>query len=340
MPVTYSYITKRLFSLILVVFGVLIITFILTRVIPARPEILWAGPHAPLEAIERARRELHLDEPIHIQLIYYLENFFKGNWGVSWRTRQQVLQDILSALPATLELVVVGFTIAMVLGIPLGFYSALRIGSIKDDIIRTIAIVGASMPVFWTALILQLVFGIWLKILPAGKRIDTVLVLATGFRPITGFYLLDSLLQGNMIVFVDVLRRIALPAITVSLYPLSLTIRMVRSIAIEVLNENFVRFLEANGISRSKLIYKYVLKNVISPVIASLGLSFGYTIIGAFMVELVFVWPGVGYYAGMALLSHDYPAVLGSIVFVALFYSAINLVVDIVHAWIDPRVKL
>ncbi|MEM4570120.1 MAG: ABC transporter permease [Desulfurococcaceae archaeon] len=340
MPVTYSYITKRLFSLILVVFGVLIITFILTRVIPARPEILWAGPHAPLEAIERARRELHLDEPIHIQLIYYLENFFKGNWGVSWRTRQQVLQDILSALPATLELVVVGFTIAMVLGIPLGFYSALRIGGIKDDIIRTIAIVGASMPVFWTALILQLVFGIWLKILPAGKRIDTVLVLATGFRPITGFYLLDSLLQGNMIVFVDVLRRIALPAITVSLYPLSLTIRMVRSIAIEVLNENFVRFLEANGISRSKLIYKYVLKNVISPVIASLGLSFGYTIIGAFMVELVFVWPGVGYYAGMALLSHDYPAVLGSIVFVALFYSAINLVVDIVHAWIDPRVKL
>ncbi|MEM4004219.1 ABC transporter permease [Thermofilum sp.] len=336
MPVTYSYITKRLFSLIFVVFGVLIITFILTRVIPARPEVLWAGPHAPLEAIERARRELHLDEPIHVQLMYYLENFFKGNWGVSWRTRQQVLQDILSALPATLELVIVGFTIAIVLGIPLGFYSALRTGSVKDDIIRTVAIVGASMPVFWTALILQLIFGIWLKILPAGKRIDTALALATGFRPITGFYLLDSLLQGNMIVFVDVLKRITLPAITVSLYPLSLTIRMVRSIAIEVLNENFVRFLEANGISKSKLIYKHVLKNVISPVIASLGLSFGYTIIGAFMVELVFVWPGIGYYAGMALLSYDYPAVLGSIVFIALFYSVINLVVDVVHAWIDP----
>lgn len=340
MPVTYEYVVKRIFLLILVVFGVLIVTFILTRVIPARPEILWAGPHAPLEAIEKARQELHLNEPIYVQLLYYLKDFFLGNWGVSWRTRQPVLQDILSALPATLELVVVGFVVAIIVGVPLGFYSALRPGSARDDVVRVIAVMGASMPVFWVALVLQLVFGIWLKVLPAGKRVDTALAMMTGFQPITGFYLLDSLIQGNMPVFIDVLRRLILPAITVSLYPLSLTIRMVRSLAIEILNENFVRFLEVSGINRRTLIYKYVLRGVISPVVASLGLSFGYTIIGAFMVELVYVWPGIGYYAGMALLSYDYPAVLGSIVFVAIFYSTINLVVDLIHAWIDPRVKL
>ncbi|MEM1634067.1 MAG: ABC transporter permease [Sulfolobales archaeon] len=340
MPVTYEYVIKRLFLLVLVVLGVLVITFILTRVIPARPELLWVGPHATLEAIEKARKELHLDEPIYVQLAYYLKDFFTGNWGVSWRTKQPVLQDILSALPATLELVITGFIIAVIAGIPLGFYSALRLGSVKDDVIRSIAVIGASIPVFWVALILQLVFGIWLKMLPAGGRIDTALAMATGFRPITGFYLLDSLIEGNIAVFIDVLKRLILPAITVSLYPLSLTIRMVRSLAVEVLNENFVRFLEVNGIKRRTLIYRYVLRSVISPVIASLGLSFGYTLIGAFMVELVYVWPGIGYYVGMALLSYDYPAVLGSIVFVALFYSVINLVVDLIYAWIDPRVKL
>jgi len=340
MPVTYEYLIKRLFLLVLVVLGVLVITFILTRVIPARPELLWAGPHARLEDILRARKELHLDEPLYMQLYYYLRDFFTGNWGVSWRTRQPVLQDVLSALPATLELIVVGFALALVIGIPLGFYSALRLGSAKDDVVRSIAVIGASMPVFWAALVLQLVFGMWLKVLPAGKRIDTGLAIMTGFHPITGFYLLDSLLQGNIPVFIDVLKRIVLPAIAVSIYPLSLTVRMVRSLTIEVLNENFVRFLEANGIDKKTLIYRYVLRSVISPVIASLGLSFGYTIIGAFMVELVFVWPGIGYYAGMALLSFDYPAILGSIVFVAVFYSAINLVVDLIHAWIDPRVKL
>ena len=340
MPVTYEYVVKRIFLLVLVVLGVLVVTFILTRVIPARPEVLWAGPHAPLEAIEKARKELHLDEPIYVQLFYYLKDFFTGNWGVSWRTKQPVIQDILSALPATLELVIVGFVIAVVVGIPLGFYSALKLGSARDDAIRTLAIVGASAPVFWVALIFQLVFAIWLGVLPAGKRVDTALAIMTGFKPITGFYLIDSLIQGNLPVFVDVAKRLVLPALTLSLYPLSLTIRMVRSLAIETLNENYVRFLDVNGISQKTLVYKYVLRSVISPVIASLGLSFGYTIIGAFMIELVYVWPGIGYYAGMALLSYDYPAVLGSIVFVAIFYSAINLVVDLIHAWIDPRVRL
>lgn len=343
MPVSCEYVVKRLFMLILVVLGVLVLTFMITRVIPARPELLWAGPRATLEQIERARRELRLDQPIHIQLAYFLWEFLSGEWvrsWISWSNRQPVIVGVLSALPATLELVLTAFALAIAIGIPLGLYAALKFGGPVDNAVRVIAILGASAPAFWVALVLQLVFGIWLGLLPAGKRVEEALVMATGFKPITGFYLLDSLIQGNAAVFCDALRRIVLPAVTISLYPMSLTIRMVRSLAIEVLNENHVRFLRANGMPTWTLLRKYVLKGVIAPVIASLGLSFGYTLVGAFMVEVVFTWPGLGSYTWSALVNFDYPAVIGSIMFVAILYTIINMGVDLIHAWLDPRVRL
>ncbi len=340
MPVSKEYIVKRVTLLILVVFGVLIITFVITRLIPAHPELLWAGPHATMEQIERARKELHLNDPIHVQLYYYLLNFVRGDWGVSWRTRSPVLHDVLSALPTTLELVIVAFIIAVIIGMPLGVYAALRRDRLADHIIRILTVLGASVPVFWLALIVQLVFGSWLHVLPAAKRVDEMLVLRTGFRPITGFYLLDSLIEGNIPVFLDVLRHMILPAIVLSLYPLSLCARMTRALMVEVLNEQYIRAARAWGLPGKLVTFKYALKNAIAPVIASLGLSFGYTIIGAFMVELIFVWPGIGFYAAMSLLSFDYPAIVGVIVIVAIFYSVINMVVDIIHAIIDPRVRL
>ncbi len=339
MPVPREYVVKRLLLLVFVVIGVLVITFVITRIIPARPEFLWAGPHATEEQLKRARQELHLDEPVHVQLYYYLLDFFRGNWGVSWRTRLPVLNDLLTALPATLELVIVAFLLASLIGIPLGIYSALRYGRIADQIIRVLTILGASVPVFWIALIFQTAIGIWAGVLPAGKRVDDYLAYITGFKPITGFYILDSIIQGNLPVFIDVLRHIIMPAFVLSIYPLSLSSRMSRSLMIEVLNENHVRSLEVWGVPQKTILFKYALRNVIVPVIASLGLSFGYTLVGAFMVELIFVWPGLGYYAGMSLLSYDYPAIIGVVILVALFYSLINLVVDLIHAWLDPRVR-
>ncbi|MEM2290532.1 MAG: ABC transporter permease [Candidatus Korarchaeum sp.] len=331
---------KRLLLLVLVVLGVLIITFLITRIIPARPELLWAGPHATIEQIERARRELHLDKPIYVQLGYYLLDFVRGNWGVSWRTRSPVLGDLMSALPATLELVTSAFIIASVTGVLLGIAAALRRNRATDSVIRIFSVLGASMPVFWFALVVLLVFSNWLSFLPSSKRVDEVLVMETGFHPITGFYLIDALAQGNIPVFLNVLKHMILPAVVLSLYPMSLSARMTRAMMVEVLHEPFMRSALAWGLPRKLIVYKYALKNAITPVIASLGLSFGYTIIGAFMVELVFVWPGIGLYTSMALLSFDYPAIMGSVIVVALFYSAINLVIDLVHAWIDPRVRL
>jgi len=340
MPVSKTYIIKRVILLILVVLGVLVITFIITRIIPARPELLWAGPHATIEQIERARQELHLNEPIYTQLYYYLYDFFRGNWGVSWRTRQPVLEDILTYLPATLELAITAFLLAFLLGVFLGMISARGYGRFTEKIISLIGIIGASMPVFWLGLILQTIFGIWLQILPAGNRIDSKLALATGFRPITNFYIIDSLIQLNIPVLIDVLKRMILPVTVLMMYPLGLTIRMTRSLAIEVLSENYVKALETWGLSSRIISYKYILKNVLAPIITSLGLSFGYTLTGALMVEIIFVYPGIGYYIGMALLSLDYPAVIGGVVFIAIIYSFINLVTDLIHAWIDPRVKL
>lgn len=340
MPVSKEYIVKRLILLVVVVLGVLIITFVITRVIPAHPELLWAGAHPTEEQIKKAREELHLNEPIYIQLFYYLRDFFTGNWGVSWRTRQPVLTDILSALPATLELVILAFIIAIALGIPLGALAALRRNTWVDHVIRIVSVLGASVPVFWLALILQLVFSSWLGLMPGAKRVDEFIVYETGFKPITGFILLDSLLEGNFAVFTNALHHIILPAIVLAFYPFGLSARMTRAVMTETLNELYTRSALAWGLPRRVVIYKYALKNALAPVIASLGLSFGYTIIGAFMVELIFVWPGIGLYAAMALLSYDYPAIIGSIVLVAVFYTVINMVVDIVHAIIDPRVKL
>jgi len=339
LPISRDYLVKRIVMLFLVVFGVLVIAFIITRVIPARPELLWAGPHAKAEQIERARQDLHLDKPIYIQLYYYLADFLRGNWGVSWRTRQPVLLDIISCLPATLELTITAFLLAFVIGVFLGLVAAVNYNKFIDKAISLISTVMASTPVFWLALILQTVFGIWLQVLPAGMRVDLSLAIKTGFKPITNFYLLDALLQLNVPVFLDVLKRMVLPVITLMMYPLGLTIRMTRSLAVEALQELYVKALEVWGLPKKLVLYRYVLKNVIAPVIASLGLSFGYTITGALMVELVFVYPGIGYYIGMALLSFDYPAILGGIVFVAIIYSVANLVVDIIHAWIDPRVR-
>jgi len=340
MPVSKEYIVKRLLMGVGVIFGALIIVFLITRVIPARPELVWAGPRARLEDIERVREMLKLDRPIYEQLGYYLYDFITGNWGVSWRTKRPVLSDIAVALPATLELTITGFIIAFIVGLPLGFVAAIKRGTWVDSLIKSIAILEASFPVYWVALILYLVFCQTLKILPGGNRIDSILAIETNFHYITGFVAIDSIIEGNTAILLDWLRRLILPSIAVSLYPMGLTIRMSRAVASEILNEQYIRALAAWGLRYRAILYKYVLKGTLAPVVGALGLSFGYTLVGAFLVELIFVWPGLGYYVGMSLLSFDYPAVIGGITIVAIFYVAINIAVDILHAYIDPRVKL
>jgi len=335
-----EYIIKRIFLTIFVIFGVLVITFVLSRIIPGDPAALWVGAHPTKEQLERARKELHLDEPYFIQFIYYLKDVFSGSFGISYRTRTPVIKDIKTALPATLELMFFSFTIALLVGIPLGVLAGTRRGSYVDHLVRILGVSGASIPPFWLALVLQFVLGNTLGIFPLTKRVDDVLRITTGFKPITGFYLLDSLLQGNWKVFIDVMRHMVLPGITLASYPLALSSRMTRALMVEVLRENYIRSVTAWGLPKNVIVFKYALKNAIIPTIAAVGMSFAYTLVGAFLVEVIFAWPGIGSYAALAMLSLDYPAILGTVIVIAFFYCIVNLVVDIIQAILDPRVRL
>ena len=325
---------------IVVVLGVVTIVFIATRVIPAHPEFLWAGPHATEEQLAEARRVLRLDEPIPVQYYYFIVSLLKGDLGVSWRTKNPVLEDIKTALPATLELAIAGFTLGMLIGLPLGIIAALRYGSVVDKLVRVLTVSGSAIPVFWIALVLQLLLSIKLGLLPGSYRIDPTLAVLTGFKPITGFYTIDTLLMGRLDLFIDVLKRLLMPAVVVSIYPLCLTARMSRALALEILQEDYIRNLRGWGVPDSVIVRRYLVKAMIPPLIASLGLSFGYTLIGAFIIEVVFSWNGLGMYAVLSILSFDYPAVIGSIMVVAIFYTVINMVVDLLQAHLDPRVKL
>ncbi|HWQ17958.1 MAG TPA: ABC transporter permease [Sulfolobales archaeon] len=340
MPVSLRYVIQRLFLTLVVILGVVTIVFIATRIIPAHPEFLWTGPHATEEQLKRAREELHLDEPIVIQYMYYLKSLLQGDLGVSWRTKNPVSADIASALPGTLELAIAGFMIGIALGLPLGLLAALNYGGFIDKIVRMVTVSGSALPVFWAALIFQLILTIKLGLLPGGYRIDPNLIVTTGFKPITGFYVLDTLLTGRLDLFIDVIKHLIMPSLVVAIYPMSLTARMVRSLALESLQEDFVRNLRSWGVPNSIIIKNYILKTIIPPLVASLGLSFGYTLVGAFLVEVIFAWNGLGMYIVMSIMSYDYPAIIGGVMVVAIFYSLINTLVDMLRAHIDPRVRL
>jgi len=335
-----EYIAYRLLLAIFVIFGVVTVVFFVSRVIPSDPAALWVGAHPTKEAIEKAREELHLDEPIINQYFYYLASLLRGDLGVSIRTHNPVAEDLRSAFTATFELILVAELIAIIIGIPLGVYSAVKKDSWLDNLSRIIAISGVSLPAFWFGIILQLLFFKYLHLLPLAGRVDTVVLLEHPLTTITGFYLVDSLITGNIPVFIDALRHIILPAITLAMYPIGLITRQVRSMMIEVLQENYIRTAWAYGLPPKKIYFKYALKNAIVPALITVGLSFAYTLVGAFLIELIFNWPGLGRYAAYSILSMDYPAVLGVTIVAATAYVFINLIVDIIQVYLDPRIKL
>jgi len=339
-PISIRYVLKRIFYLFLVILGVITIVFIATRVIPAHPEFLWAGPHATEEQLAKAREELGLDKPIWLQYINFLQDVFSGNFGVSWSTKRPISQDLAIALPATLELAITGFILGILIGLYIGITAAIRYNSVWDKFVRAISVSGSAIPVFWLALIFQLILTIRLGLLPIGYRIDPTAELFYGFKPITGFYTIDTLIQGKIGLFFDVLKRLIMPSMVVAVYPLSLTARMTRSLTLETLQEDYVRNMRSWGVKDSIIIRKYVLKSIIPPLIASLGLSFGYALVGSFLVEIIFSWNGLGIYVVRALNNFDFPAVIIGVMVVAIIYCTINTLVDLIHASLDPRVKL
>lgn len=335
----FKYIVKRILSSLVVLLGVVTITFFIARVLPSNPEVKWAGQRATAEQLEAARVELGLDKSLPEQYIIYIGDLLHGDLGKSLNSHQPVTTELKRYIPATLELVLLAFILAVIIGIPLGIYSAKKKDKLLDHGSRFFSIAAVSLPTFWVALFLQLIFYKSLQLLPIGGRISAEATIFSEIPHITGLYLLDTLLTGDLALFGDALRHIILPCITIALYPIGLVSRMTRSALLEILGEDYITAGRSYGLSETKMLWKYALKNSIGTTATDVALSMGYTLTDTFLVEAIFSWPGIGSYISSAVTSLDYPAIIGVTLFGAICYIVLNLLADIIIAS-DPRVRM
>ena len=335
-----EFVIRRIAMSILVLVGLSVITFTLARVIPSDPAALYIGPHPNPGDLERTREKLGLNRPLPVQYAYYVRDLLRGDLGDSIATKRPVLQEIGDRWPATLELLLTAMIFAVLVGVPLGVLSAQLQGSPFDVAVRTLSIVGVSMPAFWAGLLLQVVFFRNLHLLPLAGRFDTDLRFSSPIQPLTGFYLIDSAVAGNWIAFKDVAWHTVLPALTLAAYPIGLIARMTRATMIEVLSQDYIRTARAYGTPEWFTIYFYALKNAIGPTLTVIGLTLAYALTGTFFIEIVFNWPGLGLFTVHSLLNTDHPAIMGITLLAASGYVIINLMVDVAQAWIDPRISL
>jgi len=334
-----SFITRRLLLGILTIFGVILITFILVRVVPSDPAAQWVGGRATPQQVAAAREELGLDKPIYVQFEHYIKDLLKGNLGYSLMTHQPVVEELKKRFPATLELVFISCIIALLIGIPLGLISAKDKNSWIDHFSRFFSIGAISIPTFWLALVLQLIFFMILGLLPSGGQLSMKIKLFQSVPNITGFILVDSLITGNFAILKDFLKHLILPAICVGAYTIGLVARMTRSALLEILSEDYIKAARSYGLPERLILYSYALKNSLGPTITAVTLAMGYALMNTFLVESVFSWPGIGKYIADAVVCLDYPAIMGVTIFAACAYILLNLIADIIIS-LDPRVKL
>jgi ABC-type dipeptide/oligopeptide/nickel transport system permease component len=334
------FLLRRILTALIVLLGTTFVTFLLARVVPADPALAYLGPKARPEEVAVIRAKLGLDEPLPIQYARYLADLVRGDWGTSIGTKQPVLHEIVTRLPASLELLAAAMLLACVAGIALGVVAARRPNRITDNLIRLLAIGGVSMPAFWLGLLLQVtVFGQlgWFHLT---GRIDPDLEFTDPLRKVTGFHVIDALLTGNMTAFGDALSHLALPALTLAAYPIGIIARMTRASMLEMLTADHIRAVRAYGIGERTIAWRIALKAALPPTVTVAGLTLAYSLTGAFFVEVIFNWPGLGQFAATSLLNLDYPAIMGIALLGACGYVLVNLAVDLVQARLDPRVRL
>ncbi|MGA8757421.1 MAG: ABC transporter permease [Stellaceae bacterium] len=317
-------------------FGLLVMTFLMVRVVPADPAAALAGDNATPQQIAQIRHEFGFDRPLGVQLILYLGQVLRGNFGESQYSHRPVGADIRQRLPATLELTLSALLIASVFGIPLGVISAVYHNRWPDFALRLFTITGVAMAAFWFAIMLQMLFAMQLHWLPLRGRLGTDILPPPD---ITGSLLIDSLLAGRFDAFCDALRHLVLPAVTLSLGGLATITRFTRAGMLETLQKDFVLFERAVGYPRHRLIWVYVLRNSVIAAVTQIGLLFGALIAGAVVVEAIFDWPGIGDYAVQAILTADYKVMLAVTLLVGVIYTAVNIVTDLVHGLLDPRLR-
>jgi peptide/nickel transport system permease protein len=329
---------KRLGMAIPSLIGVVIVTFLLTRALPGDPAAYFAGPAATPEAIQEVRVKLGLDKPLIEQFGSYVVDLVHGNLGTSLTTGQPVATELRNRLPASAELTLLGLLVSIVIAVPLGILAATKPNSLLDHACRIVSTLGVSLPVFFTGLILVYVFYYQLGWAPAPLgRID---VFFTEPARVTGFYLIDSLIAGDIPTFIASLKQLILPALTLGIFSLAPIARMTRAAMLAVLSSDFVRTARASGLSSYTVIVTYAFRNAMLPVITTLGMVFSFLLGANVLVEKVFAWPGIGSYAVEALLASDFAPVQGFVLTMAVLYVMLNLLIDVLYGLIDPRVRL
>lgn len=334
----FKFVLKRLALLGIMLLGVATIVFILVKLIPGDPVVANLSQRSLNDPkIVAAYKAKHgLDKPVFVQYVLYIKNIFQLDLGSSMRTNKPILYELGRCFPATIELATFAIILSTVFGILFGVISAMKRNSIIDQIVRAISVVGVSIPSFWFALIVLFVFYYKLNILPGPGRLSTAF---DAPAVVTGFYTIDSLLEGNLLKFLDALKHLLLPGGVLAAFTMGLITRTTRSNLLDVMSTDYIRTAKAKGLSIRKVITKHALGNALIPVLTVIGLGFGNLLGGMVLVETIFNWPGVGQFAYKSVKALDYPAIIGVSLLIALNYMVINTIVDILYGIIDPRVR-
>lgn len=328
------FILRRVLSAIPSLFGLMIVTFLLIRAVPADPAAALAGDNATPQQIAEIRHQYGFDRPIYEQLVLYLGQVLRFDFGESEYSHRPVGLDIEQRLPATLELTFAALILAIAIGIPLGVIAGVNHNRWPDFAVRLFSISGIALAAFWVAIMLQLLFSMQLDWLPLRGRTSAGAVLPP---EITGSLLVDSLIAGKLGLFWDALRHLIMPTLTLSLGALATIARFTRAGVLETMQKDFVLYERAVGYPRRRLIWIYVLRNSVIAAVTQIGLLFGALIAGAVVVESIFDWPGIGNYAVQAILTADYKVMLAVTLLIGVVYTVVNILTDLVHGLLDPR---
>lgn len=333
------YLTRRLLLALLTWLGVVVAVFTLTHVLPGNPaEVRLGGSFATPEALHKLELEMGLDKPLYIQFAAYLADLARGDLGNSYRTGQPVLRDLIQRLPASLELAVFSVLLATCIGIPLGILAAVQKDTAVDRAVGGLVIVGASTPLFWLGLMMIFVFFYTLRLTaPPLGRFDPLLALPAH---LTGFYTIDSILQGDLVAFRKSLSHLVLPGVTLAIVIIAPIIKIVRASMLEVLDSDYIRTARAIGMRARQIIFQDALRNTLVPIVTLLGIILGYLLAGNVIVERIFAWPGVGLYLYESIMANDFDAIQGTVLMIAVLYVMLNLVIDISYTFLDPRIRL
>jgi peptide/nickel transport system permease protein len=329
------YTVSRLIQLIPVILGISAVVFFGLHVVPGDVAQLICGEKCTNADMQRLRDQLGLNKPVYVQYGIFLKDAARGDFGRSLRTQQSALSEIRTALPITLQLAISSLLIATFVGIPAGVIAARRQGSLFDTLSLTGVLVGVSMPIFWTGVILLIVFGGQLHWLPIGGLLGE----GIGITRITGVPILDAVLTGDWVGFRSVVSHLILPAIALASTSMAIIARMTRATMVEVLAQDYIRTARAKGLVERSVTVRHALRNALIPVITVIGLQLGLLLSGAVLTETVFAIPGLGRLAVTSIQARDYPVIQALVIIAAVIFVLINFLVDLVYAFLDPRIK-